>query len=410
MGPGGQDMRLKSYFTPTVEAALRMARAELGENAMLVQSRKASAEAQHLGSYEVVFAVDEGGARRPVPGRPPGPGDSPAAVEILTRQVMQLRRQVERLADTLNSPPTGAGTAGQRLADPAGEDLYRELVRADVAPDLARRLAERAAGEDPACPASRHVLARALETLVSISPRLGAPRKDAERARVAALVGPAGAGKTSMLIKLAARYGLGARRSCQLLSADTSRIGAAEELRSYAAILGVGCEIHETVRALEHGIEECRRKHLILIDTPGFGGKDLGPGQELAEFLASQPEIDVHLVLPATARAADLKRMLERFAAFEPDQLIFTRLDECTTSGGLLTAAAESGLPISFLSDGQTIPDDFAEASALRLAGALLPPGPDAGVWDGAQAAGSASAAWAAAPGAGPLAWTPATV
>lgn len=402
-------MRLKSYFTPTVEAALRMARAELGENAMLVQSRKASAEAQHLGTYEVVFAVEEGAPRRPASGRSPGPGDPQAAVEFLGCQVQQLRRQVERLADTLNSPATGGGSAGQPMAEPAVEELYRALVRADLAPDLARHLAERAAGDEPAGSASRHVLARALEALVRISPQLGAPRKGADRPRVAALVGPAGAGKTSMLVKLAARYGLEARRSCQLLSADTIRIGAAEQLRCYAAILGVGCEIHETVRALEHGIEEYRRKQLILIDTPGFGGKDLGPGQELAEFLASQPEIDVHLVLPATARAADLQRMLERFSAFEPDKLVFTRLDECTTAGALLTAAGEAGLPISFLSDGQTIPDDFAEASALRLAEALLPPGPDAGVGSSLRAAGPGGAACAvAAPG--PAAWTLAAV
>jgi flagellar biosynthesis protein FlhF len=408
MRPGGQDMRLKSYFTPTVEAAVRMARAELGENAMLVQSRKASAEAQHLGTYEVVFALEEGAALRPASERLAGPRDLPAVIEILSRQMTHLRRQVERLADTLNNPAACAVTGSQRTASPAVEELCRELVRADLAPELARRLAERAAG-DEAGPPSRQALAKALEAVVKLSPQLGAPRTGADRARVAAVVGPAGAGKTTMMMKLAARYGLEARRSCQLLSADTSRIGAAEQLRCYAAILGVGCEIHETVRALEHGIEEYRRKHLILIDTPGFGGHDLGPGRELAEFLASQPEVDVHLVLPATARAADLQRMLERFSAFEPDKLIFTRLDECTTAGGMLTVAAEAGLPISFLSDGQTIPDDFTEASALRLAEAL--PGPDPGVWSGEWAAGPAGAARAAAvSNPGPAAWTLAAV
>jgi flagellar biosynthesis protein FlhF len=202
---------------------------------------------------------------------------------------------------------------------------------------------------------------------VACDPTLGRP--GAGRA-VVALVGPPGAGKTTMLVKLAAHYGLACRRRPWILTADVFRVAAAEQLRSLAAILGIGCDVVETPGALGQALEEQRGRDLVLIDTPGFGACDIEDAGELARFLAAHPEVDTHLVLTASADPEVMARQADDFCIFEPDKLIFTRLDETERLGALAAQAARSGLPLSFFGTGQQIPEDLEAAAPERLAAA----------------------------------------
>jgi flagellar biosynthesis protein FlhF len=191
--------------------------------------------------------------------------------------------------------------------------------------------------------------------------RAGMPRA------VCALVGPPGSGKTTTLVKLAAHYGLSGRGRTQILSCDVHRIAAADQLRSLASILGVGCEIVETPLALLQALEEHKSKELVLIDTPGLSDSEMEDAEELARVMRSQGEIDTHLVLPASMRPADLARAADRFAAFAPAKLIFTRMDETSAWGGPLSLAALRSLPVSFFGTGQSIPDHLEPARKSRL-------------------------------------------
>jgi len=125
-------------------------------------------------------------------------------------------------------------------------------------------------------------------------------------------------------------------------------------------------------------IEEQYKKDLILIDTPGFGKADMEDGMELAQMIGSDPDIDTHLVLPASMRGADLTRQVDQFRAFRPRKVVFTRMDEASCYGALLNLATGSGLAISFLTQGQRIPDDLEPATKEglleRLGIALHPP------------------------------------
>jgi flagellar biosynthesis protein FlhF len=151
------------------------------------------------------------------------------------------------------------------------------------------------------------------------------------------------------------------------LSIDCYRIAAAEQLRSYGAILGVGFQAHETTLALAQALEEHRHKDLILIDTPGYGPKDMDAAEDLARLLASRPDVDTHLVLTASMKSADLKRVVDRFEVFRPRKLLFTKLDETETFGPILNEAVRTGKPVSFLSAGQQIPDDLEPATPDRI-------------------------------------------
>lgn len=362
-------MRIKSYFAPAVEDAMAQARQELGEDAMLVRTRRAPAEARHLGEYEVIFAAD-------VPGEP-GMAEMPmseatgsAVGDRVAAEISELKKELEVMRRTLaRSAFTPAQSGGS--ADAAS--AYAALVAAEVSPELAREMVDCAeAPPDRGSDAEFGVrgknafavrLAAEIEKRIDTRPELGR----GEGGKIVALVGPPGAGKTTTLTKLAVSYGLAARRPTLLLSADTYRIGAAEQLRSYAAILGFGCQVLETATALAQALAENAGKNLILIDTPGVGAEDLDVTGGLARLLATRADIDTHLVLPASMKAADLSRAAAAFEIFAPRKLLFTRLDETGTFGPILNEAVRTGKALSFFAAGQRIPEDLEVATKRRL-------------------------------------------
>ena len=361
-------MRLKSFFAPTVEAALAQGSRELGPEAMIVQSRKSPLEWRHLGEWEVVLADTE--TRTATDGaelRAGGLADAP-----LARELGELRRQMDAMRRSLSR---SAVSRPQWLApSSAAAEIFAALVEAEVDSPLAGEIAEAAAarvgpGAEHA-DAVRRAAAQEIENRFETDARLG---RAGGSGRVVALVGPPGSGKTTTLVKLAVTYGLSARLPVVLISADNCRIAAADQLRAYAAILGVGFELVETTRALEQALHLHRAKELILIDTPGFAAAEMDAAADLAGFLAMRGEIDTHLVLSASMKSADITRAVDRFEIFRPAKLLFTRLDETESLGPILTEAARTRKPVSFFTAGQQIPEHLEPATAGRLIELILP-------------------------------------
>lgn len=312
---------------------MELARKELGGEALLVNARPAASETKHLGAYEVVFGV--------APAAPTPPPDR------VSQDIAGIKRDLARLAKSLSGP---------RFDPQAGEpEPYSHFAAHEIDPMIAQAIQAGAP----------------LENFFTTDPALGRP--DTGR-NIVALVGPPGAGKTTTLIKLAARFGLASRRPARIVSADVFRIAAADQLRTLAAILGIGCDVAETPVALAQALEEHRLKDLIFIDTPGFAAGDMEDAADLARFLASHPEIDTHLVLPASMKHADLARAADRFSIFAPRKLLFTRLDETAQYGALVNESSRRSLPLSFLASGQRIPDDLEPATPARIAELIAAP------------------------------------
>jgi flagellar biosynthesis protein FlhF len=404
-------MRTRSYFAESVQDAIERARTELGPEAMLIQSRKTDPEFQHLGAYEVVFGTANHSETR---ANMLSKGvNTPAAAPIpdmLVRGIADLRRELETVRRSVSRQRLHAHSAGaNRISE--FEDMHIQLLGAEFSEDIAQELVQALEARIQNRPGRHHLsfdhaelpqsatrprrrrkreveekistlaplvtgvpdalrtaLFEELEHRIQVAPGLG--NSQTER-RLAMFVGPPGSGKTTNLVKLALTYGLAARTPCQILSTDTLRLGGSEQLAAYAGIIGAGFQALHTIAALEQALEECRTKKLVLIDTPGYALGNIDEAAELALFVSRNPDIDVHLVVPATLRSSALSRIVERFAILRPSRILFTHLDDVASPGVLLDHTLRVGLPVSYLSHGQQVPEDIEEASYTRLIAGL---------------------------------------
>jgi len=367
----------RSFFAETVEGAIAEATREMGAETVLVGSRRTEPAERHLGVYEVIVEGDlpRSTAAAGTVASKSGDGRLPASISAngATRppESELIRQELSRMRDLL-------ARCAVRMVPALPADLLTmgvQLANADFSPALVESLLHSAARRATESGGMLSEVALQRAVLSEISSRL---RVDAEigapgaARRIVALVGPAGSGKTTTLVKLAVRMGLAQHSPTLILSTDTYRVAAADQLRAYAAILGVSCEVVETPGALVRALEEHRAKATVFLDLPGIGPREPELMNEWSPVIA-RPEIDVHLVLPATMRCTDLARAARRFEPLRPSHLLFTHLDETTSCGGLLGLAIETGSPVSFLCAGQSVPEDIEPATRqalLRLVGA----------------------------------------
>lgn len=364
MGSETASMRIKSYFSSSVEQAIHDAREELGGEATLITSRRAAPEARHLGLYEVVFGVTE------------IPAASEPNSEDLNGELTILRDQLDGIKRLLKL--SGAGP--QIYTQPEIGRLYEDLLSAGLEENLARLITEEASAlwQAPAQPQRPHSSSMALRALAAeclgkrlqFAPEFGAC--DTESSRAVVLVGPPGAGKTTTLAKIAIQECLSRRLSLRVISADLHRVASHEKLRSLAGIMGAGFTSVSTAHEFMEAVEEFRNKNILLIDTPGYSHRDWDSARDMAGLLARLKRKEVHLVLPAFMKPADIRRCLRQYEEFSPAYLLFTRLDETESNGAILSAALETARPLSFLTRGQGIPEDLEAASPAALLGSLF--------------------------------------
>jgi flagellar biosynthesis protein FlhF len=361
-------MKIKSYFASSVEQAIQEARQELGTDAMLITSRRSSPETRSLGAYEVVFGLQ--GTSNPAGARPRAsvPSD-------LSGELQQLRAQLQEIKTTLK------GARGAEAPSSEAEELFEELVANDLARNIAQetvssavRLREQLSRDQPAHPTTLRAYALELvsKKLRFVQPFQASPASDA--AKVVVFAGPAGAGKTTTLIKIAIRECLAQRQSVRILSVDPQRVAAHEKLRSFAAIIGVGFTAINSIPEFLAAVSESRNKSIVLVDTPGYSPAELEGLKEIAGCLERLPNKQVHLVLPASMKRADLARTIRDYAALQADYLLFTKLDETESQGAILSAALESGKPLSYFANGQNIPEDIEPAQARALLASVFQP------------------------------------
>ncbi len=358
--------RRKTFFAVTLEAALGQARRELGPEALLLEAGPAAPEEAAAGAYRVVCeAGEEARAEEANHSREWRPAADPSWDEIGLR-LARVERTLEAVAGSIATLDPRPGAAA----------LQAELAAHDFPADLALRLLS-AAGErlarsgDGMVPDAEAALRRCLLEELAERIRFAAGAGGRKRPHVVLCVGPPGSGKSATLVKLALREGLAKRKSAAILSTDSHRVAADEQLRTCAAILGLPFALAETASALREAAAEFASRDLILVDTPGFSRNERDWALEWARLAGALPERQTLLVLPATWRTADLVASVGWWSPFRPSALVFTRLDETGCCGGWAAAAMEASLPVAYFGTGQRIPEDLEPASARHLYAAL---------------------------------------
>jgi flagellar biosynthesis protein FlhF len=352
-----QKLYVKSFFAASIAEAIQQARCELGPDALLLNSREAPPEARHLGKFEAVF-----GTGTEEPAAPRAGGDD------LRQQMDELRSMVARLSPLSGLARSRVGAIEELLLASDVDPLLARDIEDAVRGRAEKRLVRSIAGHRTVAELKPQELTEQImeeiESRLEVRPELG---------RVTALIGPPGAGKTTALVKLAITQGLAAHRPVRLISTDTQRIGGAEQLRTFASILGAQFQAVEGTRALAQAIDSAPAGALTLIDTPGYSARVLRDlGAELAAFLSRRQEIDTHLVLTASMRPADLHAVAELYSSFQPSKLLFTRLDETSAYGSMFSEAVLQAKPLSFFSAGTSIPEDLSPASKRILSESLV--------------------------------------
>jgi flagellar biosynthesis protein FlhF len=251
---------------------------------------------------------------------------------------------------------------------------FTDLIDAEIDESIARQWIERIRADGVHQDLTEKAIvkqrvARMLEEEISVSgPIITHP----DKCRVVALVGPTGVGKTTTIAKLAANYRLREKRRVGLITVDTYRVAAVEQLRTYADIIDLPMEVVATPREMRDAVARMSHLDLVLMDTAGRSPRDEVKIQELKSMLAEAEPDEVHLVLSSTAGAKSLVATAERFADVGTTAVLLTKLDEAHALGHLVSLVRECTLPLSYLTDGQNVPDDIQVAERREVAAKLL--------------------------------------
>ena len=375
-------MHIKRFLAADMRSAMREIRSELGPDAVIL-SNQALDE-----GVEVIAAMDYDDKLMGVGGDMGLPPDEELAAAPIPTGASAYGRvapeAINTAASVSPSAPRSADVSGledeikdiralleTQLASLAWNDLgherpvkmrvIRQLSRLGIDPPLCEAIAERVPPKTRPRDAWRVAL-RILADRIAIT-----SSEAIESTGVLAIVGPTGVGKTTTIAKIAARFALQhGVKSLALISTDTFRIGAREQLLTFARILGAPMHVAENARELRVLLDQLADRKLVLIDTAGMSQRDLRLAQQFATLRVEGHDVTTLLALSAATARSALGEIIDSFRPANPRALVLTKLDEAVSMGPALSAAVHADLPIAYLADGQRVPEDLQAARGKR--------------------------------------------
>jgi len=376
-------MKVKRFFAPDMRQAIQKVREDQGPDAVILSNRQVE------GGIEIIAALDYdeslleaqsgageaagadlAGAEAPNPDAAPAYSAPAAAPRRSTQPVdwaqdpaiVSMREEIRQLRGLLEN----------QLAHLAWNDterrrpLYTEVMRRLTAMELDPALVERVSAPAVHARDERHAWQLALTELSATLPI--ADNDFCDQGGVVALVGSTGVGKTTSVAKLAARYVLRhGRRHVALVTTDSYRIGAHEQLMTYGRLLGIPVQVAADHKELRSTLNSLADKRLVLIDTAGMSQRDVRLSQQFATLADSGIPIRTLLVLSATLHPSVMDETIRAFSSVALDAAILTKLDEAASLGGILSTVIKQHLPLMFVANGQRVPEDLHPARAQNL-------------------------------------------
>lgn len=252
------------------------------------------------------------------------------------------------------------------------QGIFTELTGVGIPADMARKFVADIVPLHKANPVAASHLTRAT-LLRALSMNLKFEEIAIQRDPIVmAMIGPTGVGKTTTIAKLAARISLHEHRRVELVTLDTYRIAAVEQLKTYAEIIGAGCHVVRTVLELDAVLAKLPAEATVLIDTTGRSPHDLADQFELSDYLRGRLSIRKCLAVQANTHPVDAVAAIKKFEMYGADSLAVTKIDETMRPGAVLETIAKSGLPLAYFCTGQRVPEDLQIATPAGLTDRIL--------------------------------------
>ncbi len=404
-------MRIKRFIGHTLKETTEQMKRELGPDAIVVSSRRIprGGPLNFFGrdAFEITAAIDDivPGQQNTYRSRPAEPGFQ----QQLGRNAQELEEQdtlasLRKIATQYERGGRDEHRPSRRTQDPGDlvelrsdmEDVkgtlkaiaeHLKYSRMPALPDTLQkafsRLVQHEVEEQLAADVVQAVLSRSnqdqmankqylerqiVAALAGLIPQAGPERARKKKSRVIALVGPTGVGKTTTIAKLAAIHKLVNGQDVGLISADTYRIGAIEQLRTFAGIADIPMEVVYKPSEMPTALRKFRAKDIIFVDTVGRSQRSRKELTDLARFVTAADPDETHLVVNASTNLRTAEDIVDQFKVVKPNRLLFSKLDEAVTYGPLLSLVHRHHLPLSYVTTGQAVPDDIRTIDAAQFA------------------------------------------
>lgn len=363
-------MKIKRYIVDSLPQAIQRIRVELGENAVILNTKETKTGG-FLGLFqrkqlEVIAASENSASKEVVPAVPQEVNVEPVESEVLQR-INQMEQLLGDFIKKQNHPETQTPYVLVKW--------LKRLEEQEVDENVIQYIIKKIMTHHPSIDqqTEQEVAEIVLHTLTKLFQDGIAPEGLDQNATLITLIGPTGVGKTTTIAKLASRQVLFQRKKVGFLTADTFRIAAIEQLKTYANILNIPIEVVESPDQLKQSLINLKNCQMIFMDSAGRNYLEAQYVEEINYFLSQQLKQENHLVLSMTARWKDMKQIVEKMKSVQVDRVILTKWDESTCFGAALNLVYHYPYPLSFLSLGQGVPEDIMladpEYMAKKIAG-----------------------------------------
>ncbi len=384
-------MKIKRYMGKDTQEALLKVKMDLGNNAIILNTKKVRQKGikKYFTSpmIEVMAAIDDDTSKikeHELTKITPAADTTNLSKTILSQKegnFTELENKVNNIEKVLDKIMDAVNPDNKNSKNNKNEEdklpqifqlLYNNLIKNEVEQDIARDIIAQV--EKRSNPRDINDATLVMHSVISSLLGKSEPinfRTDG-KPTVILFVGPTGVGKTTTLAKLAASFMLAENKDIGLITADTYRISAVEQLKTYAEILGIPITVAYSVAEIQNEIDKYSDKDVILIDTAGCSYKDKQKFDELKMLIETCDADDVFLVLSTTASSRNLKDIIKNYSFIPNYKLIFTKVDETSAYGSILNTKCFSNKNLSYITNGQNVPDDIEIVNVDKLSKNLL--------------------------------------
>jgi flagellar biosynthesis protein FlhF len=357
-------MRIRKILANNYSEALTKVKQELGEDALVLSTRSlnpgtTSGKATNSARVEITAAIEPSDSKEQTVTKS-GPWNDDKSLSLkeddldLKTLIFSLLTRTER-AQTM-------GLKSHQL------ESYSRLVAGGLSERLASKIVEKASRGHPVenrdSQSERQEIVELMKQVLLCD---GEIKLEGKRTKKVIFVGPTGAGKTTTIAKLAADFALRKKKKVAMVTLDTYRIGAVDQLSTYGEIMGVPVETAHNSKELQAFVQKHADKDLLLIDTMGKSHKDKAYSGQLQVMLKALGTVETQLVLSATTQEKILQESMKQFSKLGIDRVLFTKIDEGLSFGSLFNFSLRTRIPFSYFTTGQRVPEDIEIANKEKV-------------------------------------------